>query len=115
PGRRRLTGRSRRRFAAGDEVDVDAVRAGLLDHPPYDRPAARYVPPAVLDGPDHDLGDLMLPGEADDGPGRVVILDLVPAGAEAARQLPQLVDRPAVAKQAGVAGDDVDHVQFPLH
>jgi hypothetical protein len=31
------------------------------------------VPPAVLDRPDHDLGGLMLPGEADDGPGRIVI------------------------------------------
>jgi len=31
-------------------VDVDAIRAGLLDHPSHDRPAAGYVPPAVPDG-----------------------------------------------------------------
>lgn len=30
------------------------------------------------------------------------------------RPLPQPVDRAAVANQAGVAGDDVDHVQFPF-
>ena len=54
---------------AGDEVDVDAARARLMDNPPYDRAAAGDVPPAAMDGPDHDLSDLMLPCEADDGPG----------------------------------------------
>jgi len=59
----------------------------------------------VLDGPDHDLGDLILPREADDGPGRIIIFYLVPAGTEVGRQLPQPVDRAAVANQAGVVGD----------
>jgi hypothetical protein len=43
---------------------------------------------AVLDAPHHDLGDLVLPREADDGLGRVVVLYLVPAGAQGDRQLP---------------------------
>jgi hypothetical protein len=32
------------------------------------------VPPAVLHGPERDLGDLMLPRETDNGPGRIVIV-----------------------------------------
>jgi hypothetical protein len=99
---------------AGDEVDVDAERVGLMDYPSDDRPTVGDVPPAALDGPDHDLGYLVLLREADQGPGRIVIFYLVPAGAEVGRQLSQLVDRPAVPGQAGVADDDVDYVEFPL-
>ena len=63
-----------------------------MDDLPDDRPAAGEVPPAVLDAADHDLGDLMVPGETDDGLGRVVLLYLVPAGAQGDGQLPQPVD-----------------------
>jgi hypothetical protein len=99
---------------AGDEVDVDAARARLMDNPSYDGPAAGDVPPAVLDGPDHDLSDLMLLCEADDAPGGIVIFYLVPAGAEVGCQPSQPVDRPAIRGQAGVADDDVDHLEFPF-
>jgi len=98
----------------GDEVDIDAERARLLDNPACDRPAAGDMPPAVLHGPDHDLGDLMLPRKAYDGPGGIVIFQLVPASAEVGREPSQLVDRRAVARQARVADDDVDHVEFRL-
>ncbi len=56
----------------------------------------------------------MLACEADYAPGRIVVLYLVPAGAEVGCQLSQPVDRPAVPSQAGVADDDVDDVEFPL-
>ena len=99
---------------AGDEVDVDAERIGLMDNPSDDRPAVGDVPPAALDRPDHDLGYLVLTREADYGLGRIVIFYLVPAGAEVGCQLSQPVDRSAVPGQAGVADNDVDHVEFPL-
>ena len=94
----RLGGLGWRHLAAGNDVDVDAERTRLMDNPPYDRPTVGDVPPAALDGPDHDLSDLMLPCEADDGPGGIVILYLVPAGAEVGRQLSQPVDRLAVPR-----------------
>jgi hypothetical protein len=72
------------------------------------------VPPAALHRADHDLSDLMLPGEADDGLGGVIILYLVPPGTQVGRQLPQAVGRPAIPGQAGVTGGDVDHVEFPF-
>ncbi len=109
-----LEGLGGRRLAAGDEVDVDAGRTRLMDNPSYDRPAAGDVPPAALDGPDHDLGYLVLPREADQSPGRIVVFYLVPAGTEVGSQLSQPVDRPAVPGRAGVADDDVDYVEFPL-
>ena len=49
-------------------MDVDAGRIGLMDEPSDDRPTVGDVPPAALDGPDHDLGYLVLPREADQGP-----------------------------------------------
>src|SRR5271170_4913377 len=70
------------RLAAGDEVDVDAGRARLMDNLSQDRPAFSNVPPAVLNGPDHDLGYLVLAREADQSPGRIVIFYLVPARSE---------------------------------
>jgi hypothetical protein len=76
------------RLAAGDEVDIDADRIRLMDYPPYDRPAVGDVPPAALDGPDHDLGYLVLLREADQGAGRIVIFYFVPAGSEVGGQLP---------------------------
>ena len=80
----------------GDEVDIDAERAGFVDYPPHDRPAVGDVPPAVLDGSDHDLGYLVLPREVDQSSGRIVVFHLVPAGAEVGDQLSRPVDRPAV-------------------
>lgn len=106
-GGTRLEGLRGWQLAAGNDEDVDAGCTGLLDNPPYDRPADGDVPPAAVDGADHDLGDLMLPREADDGPGRIVIY-LVPAGAEIGGQFSQPVDRLAIPGQAGVADDDVD-------
>jgi hypothetical protein len=90
-GGTRAWGRAGGRFAAGDDVDVDVGRACIMDNPSQDRPAAGDVPPAGLDAPGHDLGDLVLPREADDGLGRVVVLYLVPAGAEVDGQLLQPV------------------------
>ena len=52
--------------------------------------------------------------EADDGPGGIVIVYLVPAGAEVGCQLPQPAGRPAVRSRADVAEDDVDCVEFPF-
>src|SRR5271166_6330031 len=98
----------------GNDEDVDAGRTRLMDDSSQDRTAVGDVPPAALDRADHDLGDLMLPCEADDGPGGVIILYLVPAGTQVGRQLPQAVGRLAIPGQAGVAGDDVDHVEFPF-
>ena len=80
----------------------------------HDRPAVGDVPPAVLDGPDHDLGYLVLPREADQSPGRIVVFYLVPAGAEVGGQLSQPVDRLAIAGRAGVADDDVEPPRIPL-
>jgi hypothetical protein len=65
-------------LAAGNDEDVDAGGTGLLENPPYDPPADGDVRPAAVDGPDQDLGDLTLLGEADDGPGGIVLLYLVP-------------------------------------
>lgn len=73
--------------------------------PSYDPAAVGDVPPAVLCGPDHDLSDLVLPREADDGLGRIVILYLVPAGTEVGGQLSQPIDRPCVRCRAGLADD----------
>src|ERR1700733_8020372 len=113
-GSTRLGGLGRRRFLVGNDVDVDAGDTCLMDNPPQDRPTVGEVPPAGLDGPNHDLSDLMLPCEADDGPGRIVILFLMPARAQVARQLSQLVYRPAFAGRAGVIEDDGEHVEFAL-
>src|SRR5580658_5297182 len=88
-----------RRFPAGDEVDVDTGRARIVDNPSQDRAAAGDVPPTGLDAPGHDLGDLVLPREADDGLGRVIVLYLVPAGAEVRGQLLQPVNRPRLLGQ----------------
>jgi hypothetical protein len=77
-----------RQLAAGDDVDVDAERACLPDDP-HDVGAAagELLPPAALAGADHDLSDLVLPGEFDDGLRGIVILYLVPAGADVRGQL----------------------------
>ena len=69
--------------AAGDDVHVDADRAGLPDDAPHDRATShQFLPAAALAGADDDLGDLVFTGEAGDGAGRIVIVQLVPAGAE---------------------------------
>src|SRR5580704_630755 len=109
-----LGGRVGGHFAVGDDVDVDAERTRLMDNPSQDRPTADDVPPAALDGPDHDLSDLVFAREADQSPGRIVVVYLVPAGTEVSGQRSQGVDRPAVPRRAGVADDDVDHVEFRL-
>jgi hypothetical protein len=94
-------------------VDIDAVRARLPDHPHHVGPATgQLLPPVAPAGPDHDLGDLMLLGETGDGPGRVVVLQLVPAGPDVRRQLLELLDRRTVPGARPVAGGDVDHVEF---
>ena len=90
-------------MAANDE-DVDAGRTRFVDDSSQDRSAVGDMPPAALHRADHDLGDLLLPGEVDDGPGGVIILYLVPPGAQVSRQLPQAVGRLAIPGQAGVAG-----------
>src|ERR1019366_9098243 len=70
-----------RGVAAAKDEDASADRPSLRDNPPYVRPASGEVlPPAALAGPDHDLSHLVLPREAGDGPGRIVIFYLVPAG-----------------------------------
>ena len=78
---------------AGGDQHVNAGRTCLMDNVPQDRPAVGDVPPVALHRADNDLSDLLLPCEADDGQGRVVILYLVPAGTQVGRQLPQAVDR----------------------
>src|ERR1700691_3407886 len=88
-GRLRLAGLAGRRLAAGREQDVDAERTRLVDHPPHDPAAVGDVPPAARYRPEHDLGDLFVPREADDGPGRIVVFQLMPAGTEIGGQLPQ--------------------------
>src|ERR1700691_709787 len=108
-GVERLGGRL---LTAADDVDVDAGRTRLMDNMPQDRPAIGDVPPAALDRADDDLSDLMLPCGVADPRGAVVVVCLVPARTELARQLPQPVGRLAIAGQAGVAVDDVDHVEF---
>src|SRR4029077_8260569 len=102
------------RLAAGDEVDVDAEGIRLMDHASHDRPTIDDVPPVALGGPDHDLGYLVLPREADQSPGRIVIVYFVPAGSEVGGQFSQPVDGRAVPGRGGVADDDVDYVEFPL-
>ena len=47
-------------LAAGNDEDVDAGGAGLLENPPYDPPADGDVRPAAVDGADQGLR-LMLP------------------------------------------------------
>jgi hypothetical protein len=103
-----------RRLLAGDQVDVDAGRARLVDDVFYDLPAAGDVPLAALDGPDHDLGYLMLLGEADQGPGQIVIFYLVPAGTEVGCQLSQPLDQPVVRSLVDVPGCGVDYVECGL-
>src|SRR6202007_1769907 len=104
-----------RRVEPGDDENVDADRARLPDDLDDMRPAAsELLPPAALAGPDDDLGDLMLPRESGDGPGGIVIVDLVPAGTDVRRQLPQLGRCLTVRRVTHIAGDDVDHVKLPL-
>src|SRR5271165_590601 len=70
----------------GDDVHVDAERAGLAQHLSYIRAATgQLLPPAALARTDHDLGDLMIPGEVGDGPRGVVAFQVVPAGADVRR------------------------------
>src|SRR5690348_9933042 len=98
-----------------DDVDVDAERVRLPDNPGHVRAAAgELLPPAAPAGADDDLGDLVLLGEADDGPGRIVVLDLVPAGADIGGELLQFPDGRAVRGPGRVAGGHVHHVQVRL-
>src|SRR6185312_10356106 len=90
-GGTRVEGLSGWQLAAGDDEDVDAGGTGLLENPPYDPPAHGDVRPAAVDRADQDLGDLVLLREADDRPGGVVLLYLVPAGAEIGCQCSQPV------------------------
>ena len=101
-------------FAVGDDEDVDAERTRRVDNPSQDRPTADNRPPAALSGPDYDLGDLVFAGEADQSPGRIVVVYLAPMGTEVSGQRSQPVDRPVVPRRAGIADDDVDHVEFRL-
>jgi len=96
-------------------VDVDTERTGFIDDPFHPGAAAgQLLPPAALTGTDHDLGDLIPPGEAGDGPGGVVVLQLVPAGADVRGQLLELGDGLVVLRPGGVPGGDVDDVEFSL-
>ena len=110
----RLGGLGVGRIAVGDEVDVDAESIRLMDNPSHDRPTVGYVPPVALDGADHDLGYLVLPREADQSPGHIVIFYFVPAGSEVDGQFSQTVDRRVVRGQGGVVDDDVDDVEVRL-
>src|SRR5580700_2043633 len=75
--------RGGRRLAPGDHVHVDAERACLPDDPgDVGAAAGELLPAAAPAGSDHDLGDLMLPREPGDGPGGIVVVCLVPAGAD---------------------------------
>src|SRR5262249_21313558 len=76
--------------------------------------AGELLPPAALAGADHDLGDLVLPGESDDALSGIVILYVVPAGADVGRQLPQPLERPLVVRADGVAGADMNDPKPPL-
>ena len=107
--------RAGKRLAQGDDMHVDTKRARLPDDPRDVRAAAgELLPTAAAAGPDHDLGDLILPREAGDGPGGIIARYLVPASADVGRQLAQLLDALTVTGPGGVAGDDVDGVEFPL-
>src|SRR5262245_61662155 len=104
-----------RQLAAGDDVDVDAEPARLPDDPPdVGAAAGEFLPPAALAGADHDLGDLVLPGEFDDGLSGIVILYVMPAGADVRCQLPQPLERALIARADGIAGGDVNDVELPL-
>ncbi len=73
-------------------MNVDAELTRCPDYPLHVRPAAgELLPSAALAGADHDLCDLMLTREADDGTGGIVIADLVPAGTDVRRELSQPV------------------------
>src|ERR1700689_3505782 len=102
----------------GDDVDVDTERTRFVDNPFHPGAAAgQLLPPAALTGTDHDLGDLIPPGEAGDGPGRVIVLQLVPAGADVRGQLLEPGDGLVVigtGSRGRVAGGDVDDVEFSL-
>jgi hypothetical protein len=96
-------------------VDVDPKRTRLPDNAGHVRAAAgELLPPAALAGSDHDLGDLMLLREGGDGPGGVIALYFVPAGADIGRQFPQLLDGAVIPRAAGVAAGHVDDVEFCL-
>ena len=108
-------------------MDVDIKRTRLIDNPFHPGTAAgQLLPPAALTGTDHNLGDLIPPREAGDGPGGIVVLYLVPAGTQVRGQLPQLLDGlviPRPGRRGGkggkggkgrVAGGDVDDVEFSL-
>src|SRR5580700_10934555 len=104
-----------RRLAQGNDVDIDAKRTRLPDNPGHVRAAAgELLPAAALAGPDHDLGDLMLLREGGDGPGGVIALYFVPAGADIGRQIPQLLDGPVIPRAGGVAAGHMDDVEFSL-
>src|ERR1700733_3117514 len=87
----------------------------LIDTPLYPGAAAgQLLPPAALTGTDHDLGDLIPPREAGDGPGGIVVLNLVPAGAHVRGQLLELLHGPVIPRPGRVAGGDVDDVASSL-
>jgi hypothetical protein len=72
-------------------VHVDAELARLPDDAGYLRAAAgELLPSAPLAGSDHDLSDLVLLREGGDRVGGIVAVDLVPAGADVVRDLPEI-------------------------
>jgi hypothetical protein len=76
-----MVGVGRRQLPPGDDMDVDAGRASFPQDPPHDGSSTgEFLPAAAFARADYDLGDLVLLGKGDDGPSRVVGVDLVPPG-----------------------------------